>query len=196
MKTAGLCVNNNTMRSMRKACRSEEPSWDQVHDQPQRLDSKCFLYLSSSCTVCLSVKVHQFLTKHRAIKATVAYNRPKLGVTKTGRKDLQLTLGTYSFIRRERAVVTNNVVHRNTNRECHTTINGTTVNFFGKKLLCLCVDDSSSKLTQINNLGTNHTLSDKALQSQVHNLCSFLILGANITDGVEEQENVSDECKV
>jgi hypothetical protein len=77
-------------------------------------------------------------------------------------------------------VIANNVIDRNADGKGHTSVNASAIYFFGKELLCLCVNDGCAKLADIQDLGTRHTLADQTLQGQIHNLGCFLVLGADV----------------
>lgn len=88
---------------------------------------------------------------------------------------------TYQLFSGQRRMIAYNVIHRDTDRECNSTVNWLSIDLFSKQLLGRSGDNGMSKFTQINDLCAWNTLTDKALQSKVYNLGGFLILGTDVT---------------
>lgn len=88
---------------------------------------------------------------------------------------------THRLIGRQRTKVTNHIIHRYADRECHTTINASSIHLLGEELLCLRVNDRVSKFTQIQDTGSRYALRHQSLQGQIHNLGGLLVFRANIT---------------
>lgn len=78
-------------------------------------------------------------------------------------------------------MIAHNVVDRNTNGKGNSSIDQFPIDLFGIQLGSLSFHNRMSKFTQIDDFGPGQTLSDQALQGQIDNFGSLLILGANIT---------------
>lgn len=78
-------------------------------------------------------------------------------------------------------MIAHNVIDRNTDRESNATIDWLSIDFLRKQLLGLSCYDCVPKFAKIDNFSPRNTLTHKTLKSQVDNLGSLLILGADVT---------------
>jgi len=108
------------------------------------------------------------------------------------------THNTYPFFRNQWTEIAHYIIDRDTNRKGHTSINGLSIDFFGKELGGLCRHDRVTKLAKIEDLCSHLTLRNNTLQRKIDNLGCFLVLGADVTVcvGVCDAEEVSEEEEV
>ena len=78
-------------------------------------------------------------------------------------------------------MVADHLIYGNTNWKRNTLLDGNTVDLLIVELSSLCLEDSCSKLTQVDYLGSSNALRDQSSQCKVYNFSGFLILCTNIT---------------
>jgi hypothetical protein len=87
---------------------------------------------------------------------------------------------TYPFIGRQGTVITNDIIDRDTDRKGNSAIHDLSIDLLGKELCGLSRNDSPSEFTNVNDGRSRKTLRDYSLQSEIDNLASLLVLGADI----------------
>lgn len=65
---------------------------------------------------------------------------------------------TYPFFCGEGRMIANNIIHRDTNRKCNTTINNFAVNLFLVQFGSLCLHNRVAEFAKINDLGSRNAL--------------------------------------
>jgi hypothetical protein len=94
---------------------------------------------------------------------------------------------TYQFFRRlQRSVIADDIIDRDTDRKGDSTVHDLSVDFLGKELCGLRHNDGPSEFTNVNDGGPGKALRDDSLQSEIDNLGSLLVLGADITVASEK----------
>ena len=89
---------------------------------------------------------------------------------------------THNLLTLQGRIITDNIIHANTDGESHSLFDRDTLDLFGVEFRGRSVDDGGSELAQVQNLGTGDALRDETQECQVDDFGCLLILCADVAD--------------